>query len=366
MDQKGEVPKAVPKKKKRVAKVRGLFQRPDSPYWWYDIELPNGKRERKSTGTADKMEAMQYIDQRRHDMWKVAKLGELPSRTWDEAVERYIAEVEIDCSGKRTADTYRKQLNWWGEVMGFSKLRLDQITKGDITEGHYRRAKESSQSTANRYLAPIRAMLYRAVDPWGWLQSSPSKFRQFDESGNARTRALSEGEMLGLLKQLPPHQKAIVEFDWLTGLRAQNVVMLEWAWIDMPHRVVTIPKGVIKNRTELTIPLTTRAMEIIRAQIGKHHKFVFTYRGNPVREVNTRAWRKALKRAGIEDYRWHDNRHTWAFQLRRKGVDLADIQDLGGWKDPKMVKRYATPDLERLREQAEKLSVVSERLRAVG
>ena len=53
------------------------------------------------------------------------------------------------------------------------------------------------------------------------------------------------------------------------------------------------------------------------------------------------AWKRALKRAGIENYRFHDNRHTWASILRQAGVPLDQLQEMGGWQSEKMVRRYA-------------------------
>lgn len=68
---------------------------------------------------------------------------------------------------------------------------------------------------------------------------------------------------------------------------------------------------------------------------------LFTYQGEPYKRVYTKAWQKTLKRAGIENFRWHDLRHTWASWLAQKGVPLNDIQEMGGWETAAMVRRYA-------------------------
>lgn len=67
-----------------------------------------------------------------------------------------------------------------------------------------------------------------------------------------------------------------------------------------------------KARKAIPVPLNGEAMSILQKQIGKHRDHMFTFKGQPVEQLSTAAWYKALKRAGIENFRWHDLRHTWA------------------------------------------------------
>ena len=87
--------------------------------------------------------------------------------------------------------------------------------------------------------------------------------------------------------------------------------------------------------------LSDLAVKVLLRQRGRHDDFVFTYRRKPLGQVNTRAWRAALRRAGIDDFRWHDLRHTWASWLVQNGTLLYDLQKVSGWKSPEMVRRHA-------------------------
>jgi integrase len=101
--------------------------------------------------------------------------------------------------------------------------------------------------------------------------------------------------------------------------------------------------------------LNAEAILVLRRQQGRHAVRVFTYQGKPVREVNTKAWRHALKRVGIEDFRWHDLRHTWASWHVQNGTPLHVLQELGAWESVEMVRRYAHLGENQLAEHAENL-----------
>ena len=89
------------------------------------------------------------------------------------------------------------------------------------------------------------------------------------------------------------------------------------------------------------MPLNRAALAVLERQRGKHAERGFTYNGQPVLKANNHAWRKALRRAGITDFRWHDLRHIWATWHVQGGTPLGVLQELGGWASYEMVRRYA-------------------------
>ncbi len=87
---------------------------------------------------------------------------------------------------------------------------------------------------------------------------------------------------------------------------------LQWENVDLVRRRVIVHADEVKGRRNLTVPVTDAAVTVIRSQIRKHLRYVFTYLGKHMHQVNGKAWKGALKRAGIENFRWHDLRHTCA------------------------------------------------------
>ena len=74
-------------------------------------------------------------------------------------------------------------------------------------------------------------------------------------------------------------------------------------------------------------------------------------------QVGTKAWRAAVARAGIEDFRWHDLRHTWASWHVQHGTPLYALQELGGWSDTEMVRRYAHLSSDHLSDYAQRMAL---------
>ena len=144
-----------------------------------------------------------------------------------------------------------------------------------------------------------------------------------------------------MLQELPLHQRDIALFALSTGLRQGNVLGLTWEQVDLKRQTAWIPGDMAKGKEDIHISLSQFSVELLQRQVGKHEERVFTYAGKPVGQINTRAWRKALKRVGIENFRWHDLRHTWASWLVQSGTPMYDLQEMGGWKSSEMVRRYA-------------------------
>ncbi len=111
-----------------------------------------------------------------------------------------------------------------------------------------------------------------------------------------------------------------------------------------------------KARKAIPVPLNGQAMAILQKQIGKHRDVVFTFKGEPIEQPSTAAWYRALKRAGIANFRWHDLRHTWASWHVQSGTPLHVLQELGGWSSYSMVQRYAHLAADHLAPWAERLA----------
>jgi integrase len=130
---------------------------------------------------------------------------------------------------------------------------------------------------------------------------------------------------------------------------------LQWSQIDLTRRLAWIHPDQAKARKAIAVPLNAEAVLLIMKQIGKHPHFVFSYKGKPIFQVSTKAWYKGLKTAGIEDFRWHDLRHTWASWHVQNGTPLFALQELGGWESPEMVRRYAHMSADHLAPYADRL-----------
>lgn len=302
--------------------------------WWTRFTDPKGKRIRRSTRTEDKQQAQEYEDTLKAELWRQRQLKEKPRRLWQDAAVKWLKETEH----KRTHQKDIGTLRWLDPHL--RDVYLDEIDR-DLVEliAMRKEATGVKPGTVNRHLAVIKTILRTACSEWDWTDKVP-KIRMRKERGR-RVRFLSRTEAEVLFRELPSHLSEMARFAVATGLRQSNVVNLKWSQLDLQQQMAWIHEDESKSGYAIGVPLNTEAKEVITRQIGKHHKFVFTYKGHPVQRVSTHAWYKACKRAGIEDFRFHDLRHTFASWHAQAGTPLSVLQELGGWRSAVMVQRYA-------------------------
>lgn len=324
-----------------------LYKRGDT--WWINI-THRGKRIQKTCGTKDKIAAQQHHDKLKAELWKVDKLEEKPQRTWKEAVVRWFAESQH----KRSLRDDKAHVRWLDQFLG--DLYLSDITKNKIDSIASKKEKEGVKpASVNRMLALVRGILRRAANEWEWIDKVPMiRLRQEE---NKRIRWISREEAGQLIAALPPHLSAMVTFSLATGLRRANVTGLKWQDIDLIRRHALIHPDQAKAKKAIAVPLNEDAVIVLRNQLGKHKEYVFAYQGKRINQVNTKAWQKALHKAGINNFRWHDLRHTWASWHIQNGTTLQELQLLGGWSSFDMVLRYAHLSSDHLKNAAKRISI---------
>jgi len=331
-----------------------LFKRSTSPNWYYKLFTPGGGAVLQgSTGTSDKAKAQEFHDRLKASLWDQVRLGHRPRYTWNDAVIRYLSDRE----GIASLETSKTHLRWLDQHL--SNVPLTKIDRDKIDEvARIKRAepcvvrtrggikplgRNVSTGTVRRVIGVLKAVLNAALE-WGWLDLVP--VTKTAKRVEKRIRWLTQDEAVALLAALPAHLAAMAQFSLETGLRRANVTGLLWSQVDLVRRVAWIHPDQAKARKAITVPLSDTAVTVLRQQLSKkrradHIDSVFVYRGKPVYQTTTAAWRKALKRAGVRDFRWHDLRHTWASWHVQRGTPLQVLKELGGWSTLEMVQRYA-------------------------
>jgi integrase len=290
--------------------------------WWTDISF-KGRRIRQSTCTENKEQAKEFEARLKARLWE--NTFSTPSYTWDEAVVKYLKTIQ---KSPKEIEGDKTKLRFWTET--FRGVKLSSITRQSIE--NVINGMSQGPTTKNRYLAVLSTLLNLAKQ-WGWVQSVPSLPKKKEPPG--RVRFLSPDEVTRLIAALPEKWRDPFELALNTGLRASNVTRLKWSQVNLENRTIAIFATAMKGKQSLGIPLTDDAITILKRNTGGEYVF------DVPQHMSSKIWKKALAEAKIENFKWHDIRHTWASWLAMRGVPLNVIMQLGGWRSYDMVLRYA-------------------------
>lgn len=285
------------------------------------------------------------------------KTSEARKHTMADAIDRYFKEV---LSHRDNPVNQKIYLTYWRETLG--SYCLADVTAALIVEkrnalvGRKNRfGRTTSPVTANRYTQALGHVLNIAMNEWEWINQNPiTKIKKYEEP-RGRVRFLSDDEREKLLTVCKdadnPYLYLVVVMALSTGARKNEILNLKWDDIDFGRGQIVLHET--KNGERRVIPLQGHAMSLMYAHskvriLGCPYVFPSDIvkrnkEGKPIyMPMDTRrAWEYAIRRAGIENFRFHDLRHSAASYLAMNGASLVEIAEVLGHKTLSMVKRYA-------------------------
>lgn len=335
-----------------------LYQRDDTPYWWFDVTI-DGRRYRRSTGETGKREAKKAADRKVDRIVKAQRrsgeawtISEAVHTWWNEhashtdsadAIWSNIENVDrcLDCSIRVDALTSAALMDFRAKRRGELAHRSAKSDKAK-KRAAARPPKYVSTSTINRDLSYLQAamnyvkLIHKqpiADIPWSAIKSRESE---------PRNRFASHDEYDAMQAIDDPDLADIILAAVATGLRRGN---MRWKWhmVDLRGTSITIART--KGRVPMVIKLSAPVLAMLKrrraavvkqtGQIPAGATDIFEWRNF------RRRWEALRKSLGLVDFRWHDLRHTFGTWARKAGVDLPTLKEAMAHKDIKTTQRYA-------------------------
>ncbi|PYX73928.1 MAG: hypothetical protein DMG72_11800, partial [Acidobacteria bacterium] len=232
-------------------------------------------------------------------------------------------------------------------LRAFGSKPVDAIGREEISRwlDFQEEEQEWMPGTYNRYRA-LFSLIYRIGMENGKVATNPARLVPRRRENNARLRWLTPEEEKRL--------RFAIEMKWLyhlpefdialnTGLRLAEQYGLTIRWINLEQRIATVPRS--KHGGTRHVPLNSIAMAALQhlwpaAKQRPDGRIFLSIRGDEALEGNRHWFNAALRDARIEDFHWHDLRHTFASRLVMAGVNLRTVQELMGHKSIQMTCRY--------------------------
>lgn len=264
--------------------------------------------------------------------------------TFKEIIQRYMLEVTPSMKGFKEDGIRLNAIC----KRPLTNLSMTSLTPMKIAEYRDERLKTVSAGTVIRELCYFSSIINHARREWGINIVNPVTLVRKPPSPIGRSRILNPNEYFELMEALtstPKNRrniwmKPLVQFALETAMRRGEMLALLWSNIDFNKQTAYIEHS--KNGESRYVPLSTNAMQILtnlpRSIDGK----VF-----PINSFCVASYFiKATKRANIEDFHFHDLRHTAITNMMNKVSNLIELSAISGHKTLSMLKRYTHINVE--------------------
>lgn len=321
--------------------AKGIYKR-GNVYWIRYAGL-DGKITFESSVSTKFKDAENLLIKRRNAI-KEGKQPEIVKRIANHSFNELVAEYIKWCERQKSFRSKRCLVMRLAETFGNVPLRrlnsmiLEQFQTDRLSMG-------KKPATVNRLIATISHMFTKAVE-WGMveeeIQKRIRKVKLLPEN-NRRLRYLSPEECQRLVDSCDKHLKPIVITALNTGMRKAEILGLKWDNVDLKAGFILLNQDQTKNSERKEIPMNQTLRETLQS-ISKRDDVPYVFHdpisGKRYGDVK-RSFKTALKKAEIRDFRFHDQRHSFASHLVMAGIDLTTVKELMGHKDFKMTLRYA-------------------------
>ena len=322
---------------------------------WIDA---SGRRRQRKTDAHTLTQARNALAGERLRVEQAKMLGFNPpgSETFAEVSARYLKHQSARLSRKayeRTKGAVE------GSLAAAFAGKIAAIRKSDVQSYVTRRLGEVAPGSVIRELGILKHLLNFAVEH-EIIPTNPAQSVKPPKAPAGRVRYLQPTELKALLELCPPWLQPIVALAATTGMRRGEILGLRWLDVDLANSTIWLPQT--KNGEGRCVYLNQTAIAAL-ASIAPHggpsNAPVFTFNCDYVGRV----FRQACEDAKIEDFRFHDLRHTAASWLRMTGADIHSVATLLGHKDLRMTARYSHLSPAFLGEAVGKLDAAYDNLR---
>lgn len=277
------------------------------------------------------------------------KTGEAKKHTVAEMIERYSSQVLPN--KPKSSKNQQIHLRWWKDRIGYYMLSdissaMISLCRDELLNGEIAGGRKRGSATVARYMTTMSYVVNIALKEWEWLEINPFSRVKKPTEPRGRVRFLDDDERSRLIEVcLESSHKSlypIVVLAISTGMRQGEILSLKWKNIDLSRSQLALHET--KNNERRAVPIVGLAHEVL-TKLSKVRRidspFVFPGKDPNVPTTIRKAWGVVLQQAEIEDFRFHDLRHTTASYLAMNGATLAEIAEVLGHKTLQMVKRYA-------------------------
>ena len=259
--------------------------------------------------------------------------------TLADLLDRYGKEVT---STKRGKDSELCRIHQF-KASTLAKLPVANITAPLVARWRDSRLKGVSGSTVARDMQLLSHVFTVAIREWGInIQGNPVSLVRKPTGGQPRDRILTDCQRAELLASCGqcrnPWIKPVVIFALETAARRGEILALKWANVDLNRRTAKLL--VTKTDTPRTVPLSGACIAMLRGLPRSVDGKVF-----PVTiETLKQAYERAVARAGIDDFTFHDLRHDALTRLAKLGFNVLELRAISGHTTATMLQRYVSID----------------------